>query len=89
VLSPDIGFSPVFTNVPYADQFQDNFGQAFGFQLDIPIFNNWNARTNISRSKINVLNSQLELESTRQTLLKDVQTAYQDAVAAKNSYEAL
>jgi outer membrane protein len=88
VVSPQVNLVPLFEKVPYADQLADNFGQNFGFSLDIPIFNNWNARTNISRSKINVLNAQYQLESAKLQLQKDVQTAYQDAIAAKNSYEA-
>ncbi|HYV95541.1 MAG TPA: TolC family protein [Chitinophagales bacterium] len=93
-LSTDL--TPVYTtqfgfitnDVPLGRQYNDNFGQAFGFSLDIPIFNNWQNRNNVSRSKINVLDAQYNLESAKQQLLKDVQSAYADAVAAKNSYEA-
>lgn len=35
-----------------------------------------------------VLDAQYNLESTKQQLLKDVQSAYADAVAARNSYDA-
>ncbi|MEO5675682.1 MAG: TolC family protein [Chitinophagales bacterium] len=75
-------------DVGFGQQYNDNFGQAVGFSLDIPLFNNWQSRTNVSRSKINALDAQYNLEAVRQQLLKDVQTAYTDAVAAKNSYEA-
>ncbi len=78
----------LISNVPLRKQYSDNFGQAFGFSLDIPIFNNWQNRTNVSRSKINALDAQFNLDAAKQQLLKDVQTAYADAVAAKNSYEA-
>jgi outer membrane protein len=78
----------IVKDVPFRQQYHDNFGQAFGFSLDIPIFNNWQNRTNVSRSKINLLDAKFNLESAKQQLLKDVQTAYADAVAAKNSYEA-
>jgi len=89
-LTPVITYTPslIQTSVPFSNQYRDNFGQAFGFSLDIPIFNNWQYRNNISRSKIQVLDAQYNLESAKQQLLKDVQTAYADAVAAKNSYEA-
>lgn len=88
VVSPQFDVIPTYKKAGYTDQFKDNFGQAFGFSLDIPIFNNWNTRTNISRSKISVLNAQYSLQSAKLQLQKDVQTAYQDAVAAKNSYAA-
>jgi len=74
--------------VKLTQQYHDNFGQAFGFSLDIPIFNNWQNRTYVDKSKIQVLDAQYNLESTKQTLLKNIQTAYGDAVAGKNSYEA-
>jgi outer membrane protein len=88
--TPVLNFSPLYkvTDVPLGTQYGDNFGQAFGFSLDIPIFNNWQARNNVSRSKINVLDAQYNLDAAKQQLLKDVQSAYADAVAAKNSYEA-
>lgn len=88
--TPVLTYQPAFTaqDVPFRQQYRDNFGQAFGLTLDIPIFNNWQNRTNVSRSKINLFDAEFNLESAKQTLLKDVQTAYADAVAAKNSYQA-
>lgn len=88
VVSPGFELIPNYRASGYTDQFKDNFGQAFGFSLDIPIFNNWNTRTLVSKSKINVKNAEYSLQSAKQQLQKDVQTAYQDAVAAKNSYTA-
>ncbi|MBX7140351.1 MAG: TolC family protein [Chitinophagales bacterium] len=88
--TPVINFSPIYVtkDVPLDQQYKDNFGQAFGFSLDIPIFNNWQIQNNVSRSKVAVLDAQYNLESTKQQLLKDVQSAYADAVAARNSYDA-
>ncbi|MBA3649020.1 MAG: TolC family protein [Chitinophagales bacterium] len=88
VLAPNLIFLPIRSTPTFTRQFNDNFGEAFGISLNIPIFNNWQTRTNVSRSRINLLNQQLTLESTRQQLYKDVQTAYTDAVAAKNKYTA-
>ena len=88
VVSPGFDIVPTYKATGYTDQFKDNFGQAFGFSLDIPIFNNWSSRNNVSRSKINVQNAEYSLQSAKQQLQKDVQTAYQDAIAAKNSYTA-
>ena len=89
-LTPVVTLTPTIiqSSVPFFDQYKDNFGKAFGFSLDIPIFNNWQYRNNITRSKIQVLDAQFNLESAKQQLLKDVQSAYADAVASKNSYEA-
>jgi len=81
-------FIPHFQNVSLFDQYNDNFGKAFGVTLDIPIFNGWHARSNISRSKIQVMQSQLNLEEVKQNLLKSVQAAYINAVAGRKQYEA-
>jgi outer membrane protein len=88
--TPVVNFTPLYItrDVPLDQQYKDNFGQAFGFTLDIPIFNNWQIQNNVSRSKISVLDAEYNLDAARQQLLKDVQTAYADAVAAKNSYDA-
>jgi outer membrane protein len=88
--TPVVNYAPslVSSSVSLFDQYSDNFGQAFGFSLEIPIFNNWANRTNVSRAKVNVLDAKYDLEATRQQLLTDVQKAYADARAAKNSYEA-
>lgn len=77
-----------FENTPLGDQINDNFGQAFGISLNIPIFNGWMTHTNVSRSKINLLNEQYNLELQKQQLKKSVETAFNDAVAGKDRYEA-
>jgi outer membrane protein len=79
---------PHFNSVGLFDQYNDNFGKAFGVTLDVPIFNGWQARTNVSRSKIQVMQSQLNLEEVKQNLLKSVQSAYINAVAGRKQYEA-
>lgn len=88
--TPVVNFTPLYItrDVPLDQQYKDNFGQAFGFTLDIPIFNNWQIQNTVSRSKMSVLDAEYNLDAARQQLLKDVQTAYADAVAAKNSYDA-
>ena len=89
-LTPVINYFPTFTfeSVPLRQQYEDNFGQAFGISLDIPIFNNWLSQTNVSRSKVQMLDAQYNLEAVKQQLRTDVQNAWQNAVSAKNSYEA-
>lgn len=79
---------PIFNNVPLFDQYSDNYGKAYGVTLDIPIFNGWQARSNISRSKIQVMQSELNVEEVKQNLLKSVQAAYINAVAGRKQYEA-
>jgi len=73
---------------PFNDQFNDNFNKSISLNLNVPIFNGWSTRTNISRSKINVENSKYNLELSKLELRKTIQQAYADAKAALNNYEA-
>ena len=77
-----------FENTPLGDQINDNFGQAFGISLNFPLFNGWMTHTNVSRSKINLLNEQYNLDLQKQQLKKSVETAFIDAVAGKDRYSA-
>ena len=77
-----------FENTPLGNQLKDNFGQGVGVSLNFPIFNGWMTHTNISRSKVNLLNEQLNLDLQKQQLKKNVETAFADAVAGNDRYEA-
>lgn len=77
-----------FEKTPFRDQWNNNFGQGVGVTLSVPVFNNWITRNYISQSKLNLLNAQYNLDLEKQTLKKDVETAYTDAVAAKDKYAA-
>ena len=78
----------VYETKPFNDQFNDNFNKSVYLNLNVPIFNGWSTRTNISRSKINVENSKYNLELSKLDLRKTIQQAYADAKAALNNYEA-
>lgn len=88
--TPVINFFPSYSSreVGLFDQYADNFGQAVGISLDVPLFNNWQSRHQVSRSKLQVLDAQIQLEQARQQLRVEVQNAWHNAVAAKNQYEA-
>ena len=58
------------------------------FNLTIPIFNGWSARTSIAKARIGVELSQYSLELTQNQLRKNVQQAYADAVAALKKHRA-
>lgn len=73
---------------PFKDQFNDNFNKSISLNLNVPIFNGWSTRTNISRAKINVENTKYNLELSKLDLRKTIQQAYADANAALNNYQA-
>lgn len=63
-------------------------GTAVGFQLNVPIFNRLNVRSNVQRSKINVEQSKLQLDQVSLDLESNVYQAYNDAKNSKKFYEA-
>ncbi len=73
---------------PYFNQIGDNFGQAFGFNLQIPIWDGYQRRTSIERQQLSVDNQVITLDRTKQQLKSDVQNAIASARAARKQYEA-
>ncbi len=84
----DYGATTAFKTKPFADQVKDNFNRSISLNLNVPIFNGWSTRTNISKAKINVENQKYNLESSKLQLNKTIQQAYADAKAALNNYDA-
>lgn len=78
----------MFRTKPFADQLKDNLNRSLGLFLSIPVFNNSQARTNISRSKINLENAQLQNQIVREQLFQTIQQAHADAGAALKRYQA-
>lgn len=73
---------------PFFDQLADNDGIAYGFQLNIPIFNGFNTRANVIRNKINLERSKFQLEQAELDLESNVYQAYVDAKGALKAYDA-
>ena len=70
----------------FNDQLKNRVRKSFGFNLDIPIFNRGSINKRISRAKIDIDRSRLEVENEKNALRKDVQQAHANAKAAMNKY---
>ncbi|CAD0006133.1 transporter [Flavobacterium chungangense] len=70
------------------DQFSNNKGQSFGFQLSVPIFNGFSVRNNVERNKVSLEKSKIDLEQKSLDLQRNVYTAFTDAKGALNAYES-
>src|SRR5699024_5591080 len=65
--------------IPFNDQFFDaNIQRSIGLTLQIPIFNNFDIRTNVQQQKINYKNAKLNLENTRLQVIQEVSQAFND-----------
>ena len=69
-------------------QLSDNFRFRYGLNLNVPIFNRFATKNAVSRSKVNSLRTQNELEQAKLRLTQNVYQTYLDAKASKKSYEA-
>jgi outer membrane protein len=73
---------------PYTKQLNDNFSQSVSIGLSIPIFNNKQAKTSKSIAKVNMLNEQLALQSSKNVLRKEVEQNQADLNASWKNFMA-
>ncbi len=85
-LQPVVGMVPTdlvnISSYPGWKQLNDNFGEVLSFSLTIPIFNNFQVKSAIAKSKINIANAKLNEEAVKVTIRKSVEQAYTDEVGA-------
>ena len=72
----------------YGVQLDNNIRQNIGFQINVPIFNNGNARLNYENTKLQL--KQIEVSKTQadQKLQQDIYLAYNNAVTALQRFNA-
>ncbi len=73
---------------PVPQQVLDNQYKQVSIGLNIPVFNKWQSRTNISKAKISLEDARYQLEEVRQQLYKDIQRYYSEVLGALDNYEA-
>ena len=88
-----VGESPNFISRqvepdPFIDQLYQNDGIGYGLSLNVPIFNGFQARNNVKRSKLAAERAAINLEQAQLDLESKVYQAYLDAQGALKSYEA-
>lgn len=76
-------YTPNFT-----DQLWIFDGISYGAQLNIPIFNGWNTRNNVKRSKITLEKAKLQFEQDKLDLENTIQQAYVDVSTFEKAYVA-
>ncbi len=77
-----------FVNEGFAAQMRHNFSKSLGFSLNIPIFDGFSTRNSVTRARLEQVNSELDLENTRQQLYKTISTAHAQALAAEAKEKA-
>jgi outer membrane protein len=77
-----------FTNTNFGTQLNDNLGYGLGFNVSIPIFNRFQTKNNVAKSKISKEIFETRLESEKIQLKQTIEQAFLDVKASAKSYEA-
>ena len=88
VTTPFTSYSPISTKSGFTNQLSDNFRQAIGLSLSVPIFSGGALRSNYERSKLNINTIQLQKEQDNQKLKQDIYQAYNAALIALEKFNA-
>ena len=72
----------------FNEQLENNQQSAIYLSLNIPIFNKWSVRNSVAQSKIQIENSQLNVQQAKNQLRKNMEQANADQLAAYKKYQA-
>jgi len=72
----------------FFDQLSTNFSPYVGLSLSIPIFSRMQNRNKVNSARLSYNTQQLQLETVKKQLYKEIQQAWYNAVAAQQKYES-
>ena len=81
-------YNSSFNTQGFWDQLNTNFSQYVGLSLNIPIFTRMNTRNSIRSAKVQAQSQALQLRQAQQSLYKEIQQAWNSAVAAQAKYDS-
>ncbi|GMQ27551.1 TolC family protein [Algoriphagus confluentis] len=77
------------TEIPsFGTQVERNLSQSANLQLNIPIFTNFSNRAAVQRARAQKALAEVDNQQAKNQLRQDIETAYNQALAAEQSYEA-
>lgn len=82
--------NPIYSgvNAPFNDQLSGNFGQYVGMSISIPLFNGFNARSNVRKAKIVLQQRITDEQLAKNNLIKVINQAVADLNAAQSRYRS-
>lgn len=72
----------------FSNQMKNNFGQAVGVSINIPLFNNYSTARNIKLAKIRKNDTELRLEQEKNNLFTDIENACLNYNRGKDEFAA-
>jgi outer membrane protein len=73
-------------DIVFADQIKNNARSSLGLTLGIPIFNRFQVRNGVSNAELQISDYQYRLQTASNTLRKEIEQAYTNALASLNRY---
>jgi outer membrane protein len=83
---PNTGQIISYSDISFGQQLKNFQSKNVGLQMNIPIFTRFQNKLQIDNARLQVLNTELELESAKKLLRSDIETAQTNAIAAFNRY---
>jgi outer membrane protein len=71
----------------FGTQLNDNLNEQIGITVNIPIFNRYNTKNNVTRNKIAMEQATLNYKQTELTIRQNIVQEYQNVVSAYNKYK--
>lgn len=81
----EVSVDPDFTLM---EQFDENLSRYLSLNLSIPVFNKWRTKSDVQRSIITRQRAELNAAEVRNTLRQNIETAFNNFIAASKSYNA-
>jgi outer membrane protein len=81
-------YSDMIPNLSFGNQLSNNWRSYVGISVNIPIFNRFSVKTNVSQNKIQIQSQELEVENAKKAIYKDIQRAMLNAKVSKDRYVA-
>ncbi|MBM55537.1 MAG: hypothetical protein CMB32_03160 [Euryarchaeota archaeon] len=88
LFTPNVGEYSEYESIPFFDQLSANVNQSIFFSLSVPIFNGFSVKNNVELARLNMIQSEYAMESTKQALRTSIESAWADAKAAQNTLAA-
>ncbi len=73
---------------PFSTQIDNNLSQSVNLQLSIPIFTQFNNKSGLQRARVQKQISEVAELEAKNVLRQDIESAYNSALSAEQSYEA-
>lgn len=75
-------------DLEFGDQINTNFSQSAGISLSVPIFSRMNNKASVQRARVQKRLAEVTELEARNTLRQDIETAFTNANASEQSYQA-